>query len=401
MPALRRLSALVRSWPVETFAVVLVPGMFAVAIVVATPGALDAARAVGVHFVALQFFFAGSFFALFLMAVYAYLALRFVVELIRFAIAPDRTARKAVTRSAGSLAASGLYLVFLLGGGAIVSFLLLGPLSMTDPARIRAASDRMMAWDHALFGVYPPLWLAHLRAGWIAWILVHAYHLLTRMTSMWMFVLLFASTRLFRRFVLSFFLASTLAVPLWYLFPGGSPQDVYWDDVLGGETPAEIQASTPDRADVAPILARYLESMRGYWSDPARGRFGVTSFPSMHAAWGAIIVYFAFLLWWPLGLVLAPWGLTNLVATVYTQQHYAVDPMAGLLLAAVAIALAHALVRWDERRPTAGRRLFAVADTAQADVRRLLGRPGRPAAAPGPTPPSPPGAAPRAGRFGP
>ena len=128
----------------------------------------------------------------------------------------------------------------------------------------------------------------------------------------------------------------------------------------------------PD-AELGSALTTFLSALQGNWSDPKNASFAVTSFPSMHAAWGIILAYFGAALWWPFGIFLIPWAFLNFVSTVYTLQHFAVDAFSGAAAAMIAIALVYILLKFERRYYTGRYRPFLIIDMIQADVRSLFG----------------------------
>jgi hypothetical protein len=75
---------------------------------------------------------------------------------------------------------------------------------------------------------------------------------------------------------------------------------------------------------------------------------GIITFPSFHAALGAIYIWgFRQLPRW--GWAGAGWAALTVLATPAAGGHYLIDVAAGLALGAAAIPLARAAVRWDAR----------------------------------------------------
>lgn len=74
----------------------------------------------------------------------------------------------------------------------------------------------------------------------------------------------------------------------------------------------------------------------------------ISTFPSMHAAWGIIIAYAGMILWPPLGIILIPLALVNGVASVYILEHYAVDIFLGYAVALISIIITEVLFRFEK-----------------------------------------------------
>jgi membrane-associated phospholipid phosphatase len=68
-----------------------------------------------------------------------------------------------------------------------------------------------------------------------------------------------------------------------------------------------------------------------------RGDSWGAAFPSSHVAASVVATGMALRYWRPLGLVLLPFTAGLILAVVYGQFHYAVDALAGLMLAALTL----------------------------------------------------------------
>jgi len=185
----------------------------------------------------------------------------------------------------------------------------------------------------------------------------------------------------YRQWVLTFSLAGYmgfvgyLAVPV--IGPAYTYDKVYRSDLSGRPINRDLDLVDAAAADEAPgeapamafyALARRLNQPSHYGNQVPRN-----CFPSLHTAWGLIILAFCFQRLRPLfWIVLLP-VLNLIVATVYLRFHYVVDLLAGGMLTLLTLALVPRLLAWE------GRLRAWVA--AKAD--------------PGPSPPEPP---PLAGR---
>ena len=90
-----------------------------------------------------------------------------------------------------------------------------------------------------------------------------------------------------------------------------------------------------------------------------RGDSWGAAFPSSHVAAAVVAVLCALRYWRPLGLALAPLTLGLVLSVVYGQFHYAVDALAGLIVAFAVFAsqYSYASQRAAVREPLAERRL--------------------------------------------
>jgi membrane-associated phospholipid phosphatase len=94
-------------------------------------------------------------------------------------------------------------------------------------------------------------------------------------------------------------------------------------------------------------MTAYLAKLERCQSNPVAGRYFITSFPSPHVAWGVLIVWFGIELYRRSAVLLVPWGLLNCIGAVFLLQHYAVDAVAGIVVAVAAVFLVRGLVLWE------------------------------------------------------
>ena len=75
---------------------------------------------------------------------------------------------------------------------------------------------------------------------------------------------------------------------------------------------------------------------------------GLITFPSFHSTWAILLALSCWHRRWLFGLSAALNGMV-LIATLTTGWHYLADVFAGIIVAAVAIAVCHWLARWVYR----------------------------------------------------
>lgn len=358
--------------PIETYAFFIFPLALGAAFAVLNPAVaanLDKTFLKGFVFYA---FFGGSFLVNAFLFVYIYAVTKMYLYLVRRITAAMRGIPSAPLH-AGPAALSFAYVILGIGLAAFSNIVITNQLSGVSAGRVETASNLLMEWDRALFGVYVPFWLQKLTGFFsLDRLLVATYQSLGLVLSVVFLVLLAGNRDLFRKFVLSMFFAVILGMPLWYAWPAISPDEMYRQNILGVAAPSAIQESIVPDAKLGSTLTIFLSALQGNWSDPKNASFAITSFPSMHAAWGIILAYFGAALWWPLGIFLVPWALLNFVSTVYTLQHFAVDALSGAAIAAIAIAFVRVLFKFERRYYTGRYRPFLIIDMIQADVRSLV-----------------------------
>ena len=103
-------------------------------------------------------------------------------------------------------------------------------------------------------------------------------------------------------------------------------------------------------------------------SDPKAGRYLVSTLPSPHVAWGILVVWFGVGLYSRSVLVLLPWGVLNCVGAIYSLQHYAVDAVAGIIVAFIAIFLVRGLVALEARLGLAAPEGYGLNKSIQKDI---------------------------------
>jgi len=85
-----------------------------------------------------------------------------------------------------------------------------------------------------------------------------------------------------------------------------------------------------------------------------RGDSWGAAFPSSHVAASVVATGMALRYWRPLGLVLLPFTAGLILAVVYGQFHYAVDALAGLMVAAVMLGIMQTAEAAEPQRLTVG-----------------------------------------------
>lgn len=187
--------------------------------------------------------------------------------------------------------------------------------------------------DLALLGASPAWWLERVHAPWLTELLALAYATMFLLPLVVLLALYARGhDRALRAVALSLQLAFYLGFVGFLLVPARSPDVVY--------------------AFPQPLVGfGFYEASMAAW----RRLQAVTydAFPSMHTAISTLAlahaVRFRHLLaparpWLPV-LAMAPIVVLLQLATLYLRQHYAVDVIAGWLVAALAIAGAHGLLR--------------------------------------------------------
>ncbi|MEX1997704.1 MAG: phosphatase PAP2 family protein [Candidatus Andersenbacteria bacterium] len=282
------------------------------------------------------------FLLIFFVVLIEYLCWKMGTQLVEFYFFKDSSARAKARRVLAAtlrLTALLLILFFLIGIG--IETINTYPDTRAD---ITTHNHTLMEADRMLFGTYPPLWLQATTNPWKPWfdttapLLLVAYNSLSVVLGLMLIFLAVVNGRLFAQMFAVFILSLLLSMPLWYLYPALSPLEGYVHPVgtpiISGEVATLLAHYQPN-----PRLDKFLERILALRAQDDERFLAVTTIPSMHVAWVTAVVYHGWRAWRPLLAIGLPYLLLNYVATVYTLQHYAVDSLAGLLIALVAIGL--------------------------------------------------------------
>jgi len=200
----------------------------------------------------------------------------------------------------------------------------------------------LFRWDQALFGSSPFFWLPNVFSPPLFAALFQYAYFSLGLALVGTLALLFIVSRenLFRKKVASFLLSLVLAFPLFYVLPCAGGPYHYFVENLGGNVFSsdvrQLRAAYHPSPDVSAISSRIGDSDK----DVARNNtVPISCFPSMHAIWGLFVVYFAMRVRaWSLFLTI-PWLVLMLIGGLFFAQHYAVDYLASLPVAAASIWL--------------------------------------------------------------
>ncbi|MDR3519582.1 MAG: phosphatase PAP2 family protein [Candidatus Pacebacteria bacterium] len=245
-------------------------------------------------------------------------------------------------------------------------------LNVANPTRTIASSIMFTKWDYTIFRFYPWLSLHSLITSHLMEMFIYESYLLTVvMMLVLLAILAFKNIFLFRKFLLSYFIAIVLATPFWAAFPALAPDMMYRLNIFNIPVPTQIadNLSSIHFSKTSQIVFSALEKE---WLDNSGQSLPITTFPSMHAAWGIIIAVIGTELWTPLAIVLIPWFLLELTGTIFTLEHYAVDTIFGVLLGFLALYLATCLLRFDKKHSFNKKNLFVSLHQLQMSLSSFL-----------------------------
>lgn len=216
---------------------------------------------------------------------------------------------------------------------------------------LRFATKDMVLFrlDQTLFGSSPFLWLPTMFFHpFFMNLFRYAYFSLAfAMSGMFILFFLVSRENLFRKIVVSFLLSLILSFPLFYVFPCQDPSHYFVQNLRANTFPKDVQ-DLRDAYSPSPGARALIEKIDKSEEDTTQDNaVPISCFPSMHAIWGLFVVFFlARARKWSLALTL-PWLILLLTGGLYVAQHYAVDYLVALPVAAASMLLAELLLRGE------------------------------------------------------
>lgn len=219
-----------------------------------------------------------------------------------------------------------------------------------DPLLLAYNNQKLMDWDFKLFGNYVPFWLQSSANSFkpiidsLTPIIIATYKNLTAILSLTLLIALAYYYKHFYRLLLAVVLTVMISVPLWLYLPALTPHEAFFDNTLKISIPTAIQTSLtlyePNK-DLKKYFT-YIDYIKQ--ENPAANQV-VTTIPSLHIALGTLITYFAISAWPILAVLFIPYFIFNVASTMLTLQHYAVDALAGVMVAILAILISSLLIK--------------------------------------------------------
>ncbi|MCE5268793.1 MAG: phosphatase PAP2 family protein [Planctomycetaceae bacterium] len=268
------------------------------------------------------------------------------------------------------------WLVAASGYALAVHLIAMNAACLPSRQRVVWANELLMRADHALFGTYVPFEmqeqpLFHAMSTPLLFCYQHlSLAIVLVLIALWMF-----NQGRFRQYLLAFLTVTFIALPGWFALPATTPSEAYRLNKLGVRIPLEIGLETA--APIAHLdrgVFDMLDQVEPFQSVPLQGRFFITSLPSMHVAWGILVVWFGAMLHRRLALILIPWGLFNCIGAVFTLQHYAVDAVAGAIVAVIAVYCIRGLIAWEDRAGLKPPLAYGIFDFVRRDAASLAQR---------------------------
>ena len=212
-----------------------------------------------------------------------------------------------------TLGLSVTYLFYSVSGGRVLEFTLL--------------IDKL---ERAIWGGLPALSLINFFSGtMVESIILYTYANLLLVFCPLIVMLAFLNKNIFRQTFIAFFLSCLIALPLFTVLPVISPDALYIAKVFKADN---VYLPMPGDFKESKTFSSYKDFFHEIWISDDNSFYSVSSIPSLHAAWGLIILLGIFKIKKKiLSAVFSIWFVFNTVGTFYSLQHYAIDTITGLV----------------------------------------------------------------------
>lgn len=226
--------------------------------------------------------------------------------------------------------------LFVFGGIYLIMTLILLLTQMlfnTANPKIVVENSAMFAWaDFYLLKDFTWSFFENVIPRSLELFIFNSYFWLTPVSFTTLFILIFRDKFITRKFLLSYFLAFLIGFPFWFNLPVLGPNMMFRANQLKITIPEEMQNSI-NNTEFSETKKKVLKHFEDYYAFDGYRSIDVSSFPSMHSAWGVIIMLALFEALGIFTLVATlPWLIAMLIGTVLTLQHYFVDTIFGVFV---------------------------------------------------------------------
>jgi membrane-associated phospholipid phosphatase len=200
---------------------------------------------------------------------------------------------------------------------------------LTPLIRHDVVDAKLIAIDHAVFGVDVAVWLGQFATPLLTRLMVICYMSYFFAPAVLAAFIYWAGRRqLFRDFLVSLCITTLLGYTGYLLVPAVGPylfQTTLFPERLPG---GGLHSAS---------MIHTIDTLKGYARD---------CFPSLHTAHTTVVLAFAWRFSKKAFFAYLPMAVGLYVSTMYLRMHYAVDVAAGFTTAALAIAIGPRLERW-------------------------------------------------------
>lgn len=221
------------------------------------------------------------------------------------------------------------FLAFFILANIFLTFTIFTIYRLVPEKNVISASIFIDNIEKTAFGGLPSFTIVHWLGGTI-WeqIILYIYKYLFLFSSFVAIILSIFSINNFRRAMLSFMLVFIISIPFWTLIPTLSPQEIYLTKTINI---GQNDSYTIDQNSFSPILTNHLTRYGAMWIH--HDSFTTSNIPSAHVAWAFIFSFYLYRLnrkklFLPAVFVV----VGTILGTIYSQQHYLIDSVAGLFL---------------------------------------------------------------------
>ncbi len=171
------------------------------------------------------------------------------------------------------------------------------------------------------------------------------YKSLSFVVSPFLILLLFLKNNYLLRLALTSVAFSFLfAYPVYYFVPSPGPDYSLLKNVRNIAIPEDVKGMLSGY-NPSQTTINTTNEILAYYTDESKDNAGLaSSFPSMHAIWGLIIVYFLYKIKKYTLLISIPWTVLMLTGGLYFGQHYFVDYLASIPVAILCICSSYYLI---------------------------------------------------------
>lgn len=214
--------------------------------------------------------------------------------------------------------------------------------------RFSALDPMFFNWDEKIFGGQAFLFLPSFFTDPVfTRLFPGAYASLPIAISLTMITLYIKSpNNLFRKMIVAYIVSILIGMPFFYAFPCQDPNNYFIRNIRNYSFSSEVSTRI---SQYAPNDLTRESIKKIFNSETNNGRADntvpVNCFPSMHATWSLLVVFFMALVWRPTLFLTVPWAIFLLTGGLYLAQHYAVDYLAAIPVIAASILLGKILIK--------------------------------------------------------